>query len=358
VTETGNAAEKTLSDATRAAEPSLPVRIARWAGRLAVGILLLVTLAAYLGRLNAVFELASHFVPYYAGLAAVCIAWLAAFRAWRFVFAGVAAFVLAAAPVAPAYLPRTSPPVDERRISIKLLTINVEWPDGNDAEVFTYIAKSGADIVALQEINGKWLDKLSRLREVYPHTIELPRPEGYGVALMSRYPLRPVERSSENDLDKHAAAAVVNIRGAEVLVAAVHTFQQRPLQSAKRIDQMKTLGTWLDAFDPPKIVLGDLNVTPWSPHYRDFMKVTGLVSARKGFGIVPTFPTRTRPIMIPIDHVLTTPDIVVETCAAGEDVGSDHLPLTVQARLEAVETGGRERSGVAEDEGFGRHGDE
>jgi hypothetical protein len=40
-----------------------------------------------------------------------------------------------------------------------------------------------------------------------------------------------------------------------------------------------------------KICVGDLNITSWSPYYRSFFERTKLVSVRKGFGLLPSWPT-------------------------------------------------------------------
>jgi endonuclease/exonuclease/phosphatase (EEP) superfamily protein YafD len=77
------------------------------------------------------------------------------------------------------------------------------------------------------------------------------------------------------------------------------------------------------------IIAGDLNLSPWSPYYARLVRETGLADIRKGFGLLPTWPTHLRPMMIPIDHCLVSPDISVSRVRTGEHIGSDHLPLIV-----------------------------
>jgi endonuclease/exonuclease/phosphatase (EEP) superfamily protein YafD len=81
----------------------------------------------------------------------------------------------------------------------------------------------------------------------------------------------------------------------------------------------------------PKILIGDLNTTVWSPYFSQLVEESGLRDARKGFGVVPTWPTDfPTPLMrIPIDHCLVSRDIRVVNIGAGPRVGSDHLPLIV-----------------------------
>jgi endonuclease/exonuclease/phosphatase (EEP) superfamily protein YafD len=85
----------------------------------------------------------------------------------------------------------------------------------------------------------------------------------------------------------------------------------------------------------PKICVGDLNITPWSPYYRDFVERTNLADVGKGFGILPSWPTFLlfKWLMLPLDHCLVSDDIRVADVKTGESNGSDHLPLIVELEL-------------------------
>jgi endonuclease/exonuclease/phosphatase (EEP) superfamily protein YafD len=85
----------------------------------------------------------------------------------------------------------------------------------------------------------------------------------------------------------------------------------------------------------PKICVGDLNASLWSPVYLDFAKQTKLTNVRQGFGLLPTWPTFMgfNWLMIPIDHCLVSSDICVVNAQTGERIGSDHLPLIVELKI-------------------------
>lgn len=97
----------------------------------------------------------------------------------------------------------------------------------------------------------------------------------------------------------------------------------------------------------PLIVVGDLNTSPWSATFQHFLKSSGLQDSQQGFGLQPSWPTYipklnmplrlfnvTVPVtVIPIDHVLLSPDWAVLNRKTGLDIGSDHLPVIIQLQL-------------------------
>lgn len=94
-----------------------------------------------------------------------------------------------------------------------------------------------------------------------------------------------------------------------------------------RNQQLAELGDYVAQIKTPVVVVGDLNITMWSPYYQRFVRQTGLRNARYGFGILPTWPTIIPLLYIPIDHFMVSPEIQVVNLRTGDRVGSDHLPL-------------------------------
>ena len=85
--------------------------------------------------------------------------------------------------------------------------------------------------------------------------------------------------------------------------------------------------------DRAAIILGDLNVSMWSPFYRSMIQTSGLRNARQGRGILPTHSIvapQFAALSAPIDHCLVTRDIQVEDFQLGPAIGSDHLPIIAE----------------------------
>jgi endonuclease/exonuclease/phosphatase (EEP) superfamily protein YafD len=67
----------------------------------------------------------------------------------------------------------------------------------------------------------------------------------------------------------------------------------------------------------------------WSSYYSSLEEKSGLNNARKGFGVLPTWPANMPFINIPIDHCLVSKEFNVENAEIGSDIGSDHYPLVI-----------------------------
>ena len=78
------------------------------------------------------------------------------------------------------------------------------------------------------------------------------------------------------------------------------------------------------------MVVGDLNCTPWSPHFRRLLRDAGLRDVARGRGLEPTWYPTSLPLGIPIDHVLVSDEIGVANRELGSDLGSDHRPVRVE----------------------------
>ena len=76
------------------------------------------------------------------------------------------------------------------------------------------------------------------------------------------------------------------------------------------------------------IVVGDLNTTMWEENHREFSQV-GLRSARKGYGVLATWPSQFAAVGLPLDDCLITDGLRITSVKVGPNIGSDHLPLIV-----------------------------
>lgn len=81
-----------------------------------------------------------------------------------------------------------------------------------------------------------------------------------------------------------------------------------------------------------KILAGDLNITPYSPWFRELKRRSGLHDSMAGQGLQGSWPAfAVLPLLrIPIDHVLVSPGVSVVRRTLGPSLGSDHFPVGIE----------------------------
>ena len=193
------------------------------------------------------------------------------------------------------------------------------------------------DVVVVQEVNDGWAHALQALSQKYPFCVVLPKEDGSGMALYSRLPFESLPLALPEGDARPGILIGLHTEGETVFILSIHP--RAPIRSGHfelRNKMLATAATLLRDLPEPKICVGDLNISMWSPFYQDFAKQTGLINVRKGFGVLPTWPTFMvfGWLMIPIDHCLVSSDIRVVTANTGERIGSDHLPLLVELEIE------------------------
>jgi len=96
-----------------------------------------------------------------------------------------------------------------------------------------------------------------------------------------------------------------------------------------RNNQLEQIPASLEHIRDPVLLMGDLNTTPWSYVFKDLLRRTGLHNSLIGRGIQPSWPAPYPPLLIPLDHVLTSRDIIIHNRFTGPATGSDHYPVIV-----------------------------
>lgn len=291
------------------------------------------SIATLAGHLHRYLELFSHFRLQYLAVAAglACLLFALNSRRWAAIMLMVAA--INAVPVYPWY-------VAEARASVPgeaplgLLLSNVYAGNDDTAALIDLVSSEDADIVFLQEITPRHSRELSVLRGRYDYSLNIPREDNFGIAVLSRLPF---ESARVIQSPPHGfPTLVVVILVDETPVTFVTTHPMPPLGEAgfaSRNEQLASIAELLNGIEGPRVLIGDLNTTMWGHHYNQLVEETGLVDARYGFGIQPSWPTSLPFAMIPIDHCLVSPEFAVLDARTGPGIGSDHRPLIVALTL-------------------------
>jgi len=223
--------------------------------------------------------------------------------------------------------------------TISIYTANV-LQDNTDMDGLSKDSKNfGADVLLFTETNEKWKNFLNeRLVDDYPHTVQVPQDNTYGMLLYSKLELAD---SSVNFLVEDSIPSIhtklVLPSKALIQLYAIHPAPPSPLHNPKTLDrdaELIKIGRLAKNSKIPVIVMGDFNDVAWSETTRLFQKYSGLLDLRKGRGFFNTYNAKYWFVRWPLDHVFVFPHFGVIDIGLGGEVGSDHFPFYTELGLE------------------------
>ena len=303
-------------------------------GLLVTLVALVATLASVAAARFWIADLAVHFRLQWAALALAGCLLLAAtahprWAALAFLVAAIQALICA--PILNARAP--APPDPIPGVPLRLAAVNVWYRNRQFQRVIDFILRERPDFVLLAEITAEWEQALAPLNEAYEHRCTTRGRRGTGLLLLSRWPLQATVLLDFSDIEPPVAATLrCNERSVQIL--SVHTsWPLGPMSAATRDRQLAFVAEFARSQAGPLIVLGDLNVSPFSKHFQAMLAKGNLKSAAQGRGWQPTWPTFLPPAGIQIDHALTGAGVFVTAFRRGSAVGSDHLPIVIDCVL-------------------------
>ncbi|MBB4821686.1 endonuclease/exonuclease/phosphatase (EEP) superfamily protein YafD [Pseudomonas alcaligenes] len=273
--------------------------------------LALVTLVlGQFGRLHWGLELLSHFMPIQAVVMLVGAA-VQPRNASSLLFAlcGLGALAWSLTPLPTEPLATDAP-------TRRFLAFNLKLDNADATADARWLAEQKADLIFVSEATPVWSEQLAALRpfEACARYSDSP----FGLALFSRLPLKRCQV-----LELSGPAAGYPYLRAELedgtVVFGLHPPPPLGADLAlARDESLRQLAERIAAEGPEVVVLGDLNVTAYSPRLRDFLDNAGLrlTSPR----IRPTW----WPGMLGLDHILVRGERPVRAVGALPWRGSDH----------------------------------
>lgn len=292
------------------------------------------SLATFADHAHRYLELFSHFRLQYFLAAAVLAILLFVLRSGRWAAAMLILMLVNAIPVVSWFMSEGDARAsDDPRF--RLLLSNIHSGNEDIGALLNLVESEQADFLFLQEVTGGHADRLAALRDDYPYSLNVPREDNFGIAVLSRRPFDSA-RIVESPPHQYPTLVVeVTIYGRPVTFVTTHPAP--PVDDVgydARNIQLVNVAELLNAQQGARVLIGDLNTTMWARNYEKLVASTGLVNARQGFGVLPSWPTHMPFAMIPIDHCLVSAGVTVRDLRTGPDIGSDHLPLIVELSLE------------------------
>ncbi len=258
-------------------------------------------------------------------------------RRWKLAIVCSLGLVVHGAVVVAAYWPSRQEDASVGVARLRILSINVHSQNERTDLVLEVIKSTDADVVLLMEVNQRWLKALAPLSARYPHRVSKTREDNFGIALYSRLPLDQARVITLGEARVPSITADVLVGEAPIFLLGTHPLPPATAKlAAERNEQLARIAEHLRGAREPKLILGDLNVTPGSPYFSDFVSDTGLVDTSRGRGRFGTWPAGLPVGRIALDHCLVSPSLRVVDKRIGPQVGSDHLPIFVELELPAA----------------------
>ncbi|HEY5653142.1 MAG TPA: endonuclease/exonuclease/phosphatase family protein [Pontiella sp.] len=288
--------------------------------------LIAATLMGFAGRLNWILDLFAHFRVQYFQIGLVLIAFALLKGLKKRVVVLILLTTLNYVFVFPLYFGKPTPSSERPN---RVLLININASNGNTEKVLRLIRRANPDVLVLEEVTPKWEQELAILRKEYKHQIAEPREDCFGIMLLSKVPLQREQVVEIGSSGIPSILAEAHFPKGAVSIIATHPVPPISATYARNRDnQLKALPKYTKDQKLPVLLIGDLNITPWSPLFRDLIKKSGLRDSVKGFGFQPSWEGNWF-MKIPIDHILHSPGITIHNRVLGEHIGSDHRPVIV-----------------------------
>ena len=293
------------------------------------------TLAGFAGRLWWVLDLFSHFQFQYLLSISIVIPLLLLLKRFKISAIFCVCFAINLARVLPYYWPVNSA-TNHNSGSLRAIALNVNTANEHYELVSQLILEHKPDIFVLTEVNAAWIKGIEPpLRSTYVYQKCVPREDNFGIALYSKLPFTKCDVIELGQAGVPSIAAEFVIQGQTLTVLGTHALP--PFDdgySWYRNNQIEAVATYLGSVTGPKILLGDLNTTPWSPYFGALLSTAKLADSSRGRGLQLTWPTNYVWIgRIPIDFCLVSKEIIVSDKKIGANVGSDHFPVIMDFSL-------------------------
>lgn len=222
---------------------------------------------------------------------------------------------------------------------VSILQCNIWYKIKSVEDFLAYVKeKNFPDIIVIQEVTSELVHKLKPLKNNYPYVFEAPEDSAYGMILLSKIPITNAQRVRFSDGYNQYTIVYFKSPKSNIPFALVELHASSPLGDRamnQRRQQLEEISKIIsDLPSEHKILVGDLNTTPYSPYFSKLLKVSGLVNSMQGARIQGTWPSHIPSYLrIPLDHLLVSEKIHVVKQEVCPPLGSDHLPVLTYLRM-------------------------
>lgn len=298
-------------------------------------IVLGITLCIILGFLGTWwwgFDLLSNFYLQYFVVLAPVLAILMFLKAWRYVLFSSVVFIFLLFSIFSFVYPKAS----SLKLAltdifpIRVMSFNMFYANTEYQDIADYINRTQPDVVILTEINAIAYQELGIRLDEYRVQDYVSGPHASDLAVFSKLSSEEIRIEKKEGVVAQDAPIVriaIHHHEKDLVIYSSHLL---PPMNNQRNHELAALENASLLEKSPHIVIGDLNLTPWSPYFRNFLKTTGLRDSRRGNGLGLSWGAqRSVFLRLPLDHAFVSKDLSVVGRFLGPNLGSDHFPLIV-----------------------------
>lgn len=215
--------------------------------------------------------------------------------------------------------------------SIKIMTSNVLMPNHSAEKLIKLVKLHEPDVIVTLETDSWWQQALQPIHVDYPHRVNQPLDNLYGMHLYSKFPVEDLE---VRDLIENGVPSIhcYLVLKDEIKIKChfLHPAPPSPTEnttSKPRDRELLLIAKEVANTTEPTIVTGDLNDVAWSPTTRAFRRISGLKDPRMGRGMFNTFHADYPLMRWPLDHIFHSEHFTLSSIQRMPSIDSDHFPL-------------------------------
>lgn len=214
---------------------------------------------------------------------------------------------------------------------IRIIVSNVLMTNRSSEKLLSLVREYQPDLFITLEVDQWWDDEISKLNDLFPHGVNVPLENTYGMILRSRIPL--IDPKVDYIVNKEIPSIHTDLKLADGSLIHVYVLHPKPPfpdednSSTDRDAELLVVGKRVQERGGASIVLGDLNDVAWSRTTRLFQKISSLLDPRVGRGFFSTFHAWHWFMRWPLDHVFISDHFRVRHLERLPSVGSDHFPM-------------------------------
>ncbi|MDA1079433.1 MAG: endonuclease/exonuclease/phosphatase family protein [bacterium] len=275
-------------------------------------------------------ELFTHFISIYALGAAVLTVYYFWQKRRERVFICLTYFSLTLSIIAPYAVPNSILRARSNQQEITVIFANTHYSSVSVEALVYLILQRQPSFVFFAELKEAQFAEVREQLPAYSGNLIPggPDPWAHAVSYLSLAELGEVEEEVVRFDNLSPGLVVTNKSLPDLQMQALHIFPPRSDRTINLRDIALANIAKYASKQENLVVLGDLNITNFSPPFERMLEDGGLLDARIGSGmfgswpsVLPTFAT------IPIDHVLYKGAWRVCKLERGPNIGSDHFPL-------------------------------